>query len=146
MIGTSIWYFVNRKGTDGPLFQKYQEAPGIPESNRRGFRWDVGRLFGCAGPVLTGGLADATFAQIKASSAAFALQSMNEIKGPRSCSRATNRNRSCCSTTAVATGGEPRFGIAYRTVGAVVELSIPDAPGRAVSRWSCCPPVGSPPS
>ncbi|MBL0172011.1 MAG: hypothetical protein IPP90_15065 [Gemmatimonadaceae bacterium] len=130
MIGTSIWYFVNRKGTDGPLFQKYQEAPGIPESNRRGFRWTSVAYSDVPDLYLTGGLADATFAQIKASSAAFALQSMNEIKAAFLLSSNKPQPVMLFNDRAVATGGEPRFGIAYRTVGAVVELSIPDAPGR----------------
>ncbi len=36
---TSAWYFAAKKASNGPLWRKYQEAEGVMESNRRGYRW-----------------------------------------------------------------------------------------------------------
>lgn len=39
LVLTEAWYYVAKKATNGPLWKKYQEAEGISESNRRGWRW-----------------------------------------------------------------------------------------------------------
>ena len=130
MIATSLWYYVNRKTLSGKLNAKYQEALGVPESNRRGLRWaslandGIPDLYGPAG------LAEETGIATKANPGSQSQQSFYELKAAFLLS--SNKPQPIFVFTAnnFVVDTEPRYGIAYRTVGSAVDLAIPDAPGQ----------------
>lgn len=131
MAATAIWYFNIRKASDGPLWQRFQEGPGIPESNRRGLRW-----VGLAGPVFTGFYAlSEVAATLKAEAAAkpqvSAKLQFHNVRIQMSGVFPTSPKRIVPVLLFAGTSVDaPRVGIAYRTVGNTVELAIPDQPGQ----------------
>ena len=130
MIATSLWYYVNRKALGGKLNAKYQEAAGIPESNRRGLRWSSLASNGLPNLYGPAGLADRTRAATVASPGPQSQQAMYELKAAFLLS--SNKPQPIFVFTAnnFVVDTEPRYGIAYRTVGSAVDLAIPDAPGQ----------------
>ena len=129
MVGTAIWYFTKQKQSGPGLFNRFQEAAGIPESNRRGLRW-----MGVATPKYLG-VSDqsqaATVMNTEATTdpAKFALTNFQN-------SRAGLQNATlglgpvAVLLYAGTSADAPKVAVAFRRSGNVVDLAIPDAPGQ----------------
>lgn len=129
MMATALWYFRNRKGTDGKLWQRFQQAEGIPESNRRGLRW-----VGVAAPYFGGfyalsDVSETMKADVAANPRRAASLQYRMIKlamRPFPASTAVPAPVLLFAGTSI---DAPRAAIAFRAVDNVIELAIPDQPG-----------------
>jgi hypothetical protein len=129
MLATSLWYFKERKTTDGKLWKRFREAGNIPESNRRGLRWVA-----VAAPVYSGffqqsEMSDAIKAGIAENPRRAASAQLTSIKSSMSFFGSTPKPVPVLLFAGTSVDA-PRAGVAFRTVGDVVELAIPDQPGQ----------------
>ncbi|MEO5798924.1 MAG: Ig-like domain-containing protein [Gemmatimonadales bacterium] len=142
MVATSLWYFVNKKGNGGKLWQRFQEAAGVPESNRRGLRWQSVAYPAFPDLYAPTSLAAVTRNAYLGNAAALARQGFYELKAAFLVSARKPQPVFVYTPTNLVNQEEPRYGIAYRTVGDAVDLAIPDAPGEsfritlAASGWT----------
>lgn len=133
MVATSLWYFENRRATDGPLSGRFEVAPGIPESNRKGIRWVA--LYQ---PTFFRAYSNSKFAtELQAAAQAdpvkHALIQFHSIKWSMGLFGDEFDEPTPVSLIAGSSPDAPRIGIAFRTVGDRLDLAIPDAPGQVFS-------------
>ncbi len=144
MVGTSMWYFMRQKAAGGPLWQRFQLAKGIPESNRAGLRW-----VGITGPTFTsywlaGAVATTMNTEVQGNPAAGRTQLQNIRVRMAPVTRAVLplflRSAGLLDPDwpsqpvpvllyAGSSANAPKIGLAYRVAGNAVDLAIPDQPG-----------------
>lgn len=145
MVGTSWWYFMRQKAAGGPLWQRFQLAKGIPESNRSGLRW-----VGITGPTfssywLTGAVATTMNTEVQTNPATAGRTQLQNIRVrmaptshavlPLFVRGAALRDPDWPSQPvpvllyAGSSVNAPKIGLAYRVTGNTVDLAIPDQPG-----------------
>lgn len=131
MVATSIWYYVKQSGFNGKLSGKYQEAPGVSESNRKGFRWTSVATSGIPNLYAPEGIAAKSKKEYEANAKMMAEWGMDQLKGAFLLS--DNKPQPILVFAQDnPIDSIPRYGVAYRTVGNAVDLSIPDAPGQSI--------------
>lgn len=129
MIASSIWYFVNKKNSNGKLWQQFQDAKPVPESNRRGLRWAAVAYPDFPNLYTPGGLAVSTRKAYNGDPANTAQQEMYDLKAAFLLSSRKPQPIFVFTVNNTVVDSLPRYGIAYRTVGNAVDLALPDAPG-----------------
>ena len=140
MISSSLWYFSERKAATGALHGRFQERRGIPESNRRGFRWTTlaglrMHFWNPSAQVVGMMQTDAT----QSPSFGRPLDRLDDIKraifgGDQSGSTPAQPDRpAVVHLFAGSSADAPKLGLAYRVSGKTIELAIPDAPGQTFS-------------
>lgn len=129
MVGSAIWYFTKQKQGGPGLNARFQEAAGIPESNRRGLRWMGIATPGYLGVSQLSQAATVMNTEATADPAKFTLTNFQNSKAGLQ-NAVLGLGPVAVLLFAGTSADAPKVAVAFRRSGNVVDLAIPDAPGQ----------------